>query len=494
MKKKDTIKTNTLPPWLTIHVEGGRSEERNFRFQGRFRIGRERSCDGQVKDPHVSRTHLEFLFEAGQWRVRDLGSVNGTYLDGVLIQESVLPQKARIELGAGGPVLSVQQEYRSTASPDPDETVSVEANSLTQIAGHYFGKSNTGTAGEHTMMIRRAFHRIQKRHSRRYQVILLAAVVLLIAIGSVAFYQQRQIDTMGVIAEDIFYAMKSIEVQMAQVESVVLSRADPGQKKVMIEKKAEFEAMAHRYKDYVSELGIYDDGNLSEKKRLIMRVARIFGECDLNIPDAFVTEVQNYIQKWKSTGRLVSAVNRAESKGYTFPIRSALLNHHLPPQFFYLALQESDFKARIVGPKTRFGIAKGIWQFIPDTAMHYGLQTGPLLEERRYDPKDERFHFKKATEAAARYLKDIYKGEAQASGLLVAASYNWGHNRVRRLIRSMPENPRERNFWKLLKYHKIPKETYDYVFYIFSAAVIGEDPGLFGFDFENPLSQFNQET
>jgi hypothetical protein len=52
----------------------------------------------------------------------------------------------------------------------------------------------------------------------------------------------------------------------------------------------------------------------------------------------------------------------------------------------------------------------------------------------------------------------------------------------------MPGNPRDRNFWKLLEQHNIPKETYDYVFYIFSASVIGENPQLFGFDFENPLS------
>jgi hypothetical protein len=54
----------------------------------------------------------------------------------------------------------------------------------------------------------------------------------------------------------------------------------------------------------------------------------------------------------------------------------------------------------------------------------------------------------------------------------------------------MPENPRERNFWKVLADHKEkwPKETYDYVYYIFSAAVIGENPKLFGFRFENPLA------
>ncbi len=56
-------------------------------------------------------------------------------------------------------------------------------------------------------------------------------------------------------------------------------------------------------------------------------------------------------------------------------------------------------------------------------------------------------------------------------------------------MRRLPENPRDRNFWQLLERYgkKIPKETNDYVFYIVSAAVIGENPQLFGFDFDNPL-------
>ena len=85
-------------------------------------------------------------------------------------------------------------------------------------------------------------------------------------------------------------------------------------------------------------------------------------------------------------------------------------------------------------------------------------------------------------------MRDIYTTEAHASGLLVMASYNWGETRVRKLIRKMPENPRQRNFWELIRKHKIPDETYNYVYYIFSAAVIGENPRLFGFNFENPLS------
>ena len=63
------------------------------------------------------------------------------------------------------------------------------------------------------------------------------------------------------------------------------------------------------------------------------------------------------------------------------------------------------------------------------------------------------------------------------------------------MLRSLPANPRERNFWKLLERYRdrIPKETYDYVFYIVSAAVIGENPKLFGFPFDGPLKYLESD-
>jgi membrane-bound lytic murein transglycosylase D len=117
-----------------------------------------------------------------------------------------------------------------------------------------------------------------------------------------------------------------------------------------------------------------------------------------------------------------------------------------------VALQESDLRPDAVGATTRFGIAKGLWQLMPATASQYGLQTGPLLELPRFDPSDQRFDPSAATRAAARYLSDLYRGEAQASGLLVLASYNWGPKRVKKRIRAMNENP-------LSDFGRIPART-----------------------------------
>jgi membrane-bound lytic murein transglycosylase D len=182
------------------------------------------------------------------------------------------------------------------------------------------------------------------------------------------------------------------------------------------------------------------------------------------------------------------ALELAFKKGFAPRIVRKLEQHGMPSQFLYLAMQESNFNTRICGPETRFGIAKGMWQFIPVTAEKYGLSVGPRVDSPEYDPQDERHDFEKSTDAAARYLQDLYETEAQGSGLLVMACYNWGENKVLDLVVKMPENPRDRNFWNLIKEYRIPEETYDYVFYIIAAAVIGENPRLFGFDFDPPLS------
>src|SRR6478672_292465 len=101
-----------------------------------------------------------------------------------------------------------------------------------------------------------------------------------------------------------------------------------------------------------------------------------------------------------------------------------------------------------------------MWQFIPDTGRRFGLNIGPRAAQAGVDQFDDRFNWERATPAAAKYIKEIYSTDAQASGLLVMASYNWGEDKVVRLIRTMPANPRERNFWRLLAGYrdKIPQE------------------------------------
>jgi len=243
----------------------------------------------------------------------------------------------------------------------------------------------------------------------------------------------------------------------------------------------------------VQTLGIYSD-RTPEDVKLIYRTVHRLGESEATVPRGFVDEVLKFIRQWKSAD-LEASLARANTQGLGARMSGILLTHNLPREFFYLALQESKLDTRAIGPSTRFGVPKGLWQLIPPTAEAYGLRLGPLQGERKFDPSDDRHDVTKATTAAARYLEDIYTTDAQASGLLVMASYNMGETRLRSLIRTLPESPADRNFWALLEKHRkdIPTETYNYVFRVVSAAVIGANPRLFGFDFDPPLGSLPDE-
>jgi serine/threonine protein kinase len=288
-------------------------------------------------------------------------------------------------------------------------------------------------------------------------------------------------------AESLFYEMKAQDVIIARIQEELMrtgSTVSPENLKVFQDRRRQLEQF---YEEVVSSS--YGRG-LSERERLILRVTRLLGESDAAAPRDYVSEVNRYIERWRSTPRFEQAVKRALDNGYTTTIAAAFIAQQLPPQYFYLALQESSFIPTAVGPPTRSGIAKGMWQIIPEIASRYGLRTGPFSQDTRVDPQDERMDWEKSTHAAARYIKDIYATEAQASGLLVMASYNWGDRHVLNRLTTMPQNPRERNFWTLLAQYPgdVPREVYDYVFFIVSAAVIGENPRLFGFEFDNPLA------
>ena len=489
MSTQDEKKIDPSPA-VRLKIERGKADKTDFYFTEPFRVGRGKNCEVQLSDPAVSRSHAEISFEGGSWWVRDLQSANGTFLDGKKVERAPLASKSRITLGIGGPILSLTIEGISEG-----EATQMNHHSFTHYMHHYTGDSGADNIGKHTMMIRRAFEQVQKRQKRKYAGIIAVVVCLFLAAGTYAVFKHLEVRKQTLLAEDIFYTMKSLELEFAGLLKTARVSKDAQSLEHVNSYRARRKEMEESYDQFVDTLGVYGK-RISDEERIILKTARAFGECEINMPAGFSEEVLNYIEKWKSTKRLEEAIDRARRNRYIPKICETMLVHDLPSQFFYLALQESNFDVNACGPKTKYGIAKGIWQFIPSTAARYGLRIGPLVRVRGQDPRDERHHFGRSTLAAARYLRDIYDTEAQASGLLVIASYNWGERRVNELIREMPENPRERNFWRLLTEHrnKIPQETYDYVFYIISAAVIGENPGLFGFDFDNPLAHFQEKS
>jgi len=81
------------------------------RFERGFVIGRDPGCDLRLDDPMVSRRHARVRLERGIWLIEDLGSRNGTRVDGSLVAHFALPRCADVCLYPNGPVLRFEQAH-----------------------------------------------------------------------------------------------------------------------------------------------------------------------------------------------------------------------------------------------------------------------------------------------------------------------------------------------------------------------------------------------
>ena len=154
-----------------------------------------------------------------------------------------------------------------------------------------------------------------------------------------------------------------------------------------------------------------------------------------------------------TTALIIKRANRV------FPIIEPILQrNNIPDDFKYLAVIESA----LLNAVSSSG-AKGVWQFMPDTAKERGMEVNDIV--------DERYHLEKSTEAACKYLqaaKDKF-----GSWTLAAASYNGGMTGVSRKI----EEQQVANYYDLA----LTEETSRYVFRILALKEIMKNPDKYGF-------------
>lgn len=75
-------------------------QRREFALRGAKTIlGRRRDCGLRIGTPDVSRQHCEVLVEPGNIRVKDLGSSNGTFVNGARVPEAALHAGDRLTVG-----------------------------------------------------------------------------------------------------------------------------------------------------------------------------------------------------------------------------------------------------------------------------------------------------------------------------------------------------------------------------------------------------------
>ncbi len=73
-------KGGRAPTQVVVHDAGG-GKSRTVRLNGEVEIGRADRCAIRLEDTYVSQVHAKISAENGSWRVQDLGSTNGTFLN-----------------------------------------------------------------------------------------------------------------------------------------------------------------------------------------------------------------------------------------------------------------------------------------------------------------------------------------------------------------------------------------------------------------------------
>ena len=204
-------------PKLKITVESGLAAASEFVFTDRFRIGRHSSCQLHIKNKEVSRYHADVFVEDGHWWIQDLQSGNGVFIENRKIDKFPLTDTARIRLGISGPSLIFELEKAVPLKPPiPKPSVS-DSRTLSDYKEHYFGQTADDTVGEHTLMVRQAYAEVKKKQRWMYISIISVIAVLCILTGGYAVYKHRQVREQRKLAADIFYNMKSLEIEIGKV-------------------------------------------------------------------------------------------------------------------------------------------------------------------------------------------------------------------------------------------------------------------------------------
>ena len=199
-----------------------------------------------------------------------------------------------------------------------------------------------------------------------------------------------------------------------------------------------------------------------------------FAKLEKSIPLTYHKSSHEFVEYfiYKKTNFTISMM---EKMPLYFPLfEKTLQKYGLPTELKYLSMIESGLNPTALS-RVRAG---GLWQFMPATGREFGLYQDSYI--------DERFEPVKATEAACKYLKQLYNifGDWE----LALASYNTGPGNVKRAMRRSHGT----TFWGI--YNALPKETRSYVpQYVAMNYMMnyGNDHGVYA---QNPEYQIPNDT
>ena len=212
------------------------------------------------------------------------------------------------------------------------------------------------------------------------------------------------------------------------------------------------------------------------------RISAMMGDRPIKLNDEAIRAIKTNLDRYLARADTTSAKPGVESLRVIYG-RAAPIIPLIAPSFserkiplvvgIYLPMIESEYQPCYENSAG----AKGLFQFLPQTAEQYGVARGDMCEVDKMAP------------AAAHYIADRMAelGDDSQSMTLVLLSFNRGAEPVRDALRHLRETDShyERNFWTLFANRDKLDDTFrnESAFYIpsfFAAAIIGENPQTFG--------------
>ena len=102
MTRHDGGTSTVLANWTDNNGEIRRCE-----FYAEFVVGRDFQADIRLAEDCVSRRHLKVYPHGDDWFVEDLGSLNGSYIDGARVETSRVDNHATVQLDRNGPSIGL---------------------------------------------------------------------------------------------------------------------------------------------------------------------------------------------------------------------------------------------------------------------------------------------------------------------------------------------------------------------------------------------------
>lgn len=286
------------------------------------------------------------------------------------------------------------------------------------------------------------------------------------------------------------------DLRRLELERIALGRPKDRKNQLRLEAvEEELTAKRAAYDALATQIAAADKPSASE--RIYQRALRTLGECEIAPPNKLLDRVAAAVAKLKNDKEKRAAFEGALAKsrelGYARNITAALGDEKLPVELFFLPYFTSAFDEQKIGARTELGIPKGMWQLVPSVAKAYRLEVGAGEDSDWPDPDDERHVYEKETRAAAKALRDLWRGPAAGSAALVFATWSNGDPgalyaaKKRMKLQPADADPAAVSLAALWEGGVLTGPQQDAVVEAIAAISVGAAPQTFGFSFPVPV-------